>query len=51
MHLHTEEEIDETAQNAGFMIAGKYDGYTEKPASPGSERIVYVLTKGVTING
>lgn len=51
MHLHTEEEIDETAQNAGFMIAGKYDGYTEKPAFPGSERIVYVLTKGVTING
>jgi len=42
---YEEKEIEEIVSSVGFEIIGKYDGYTENPVIPTSERIVYILKK------
>lgn len=45
MYLHWSDPLEQSIRRAGFKLQGCYDGYSEKPAHPGSSRLVYVLEK------
>ncbi len=51
MYLHSISEITETARRRGLTVAGRWDGYTTVKAAGGSDRVVFVLTKGESTNG
>ena len=42
---HTQQELSELLQNAGFSIEGVYDAFTKNAPNPNSERIQFVARK------
>ena len=46
---HTQAELTELLQRAGFLVEGVYDAFTKQPPQADSERIQFVARKVATI--